>query len=115
MHTQQMLPACAAAQALWLNPESKWRAAGVLSCDCISVAAGIFSVFKAWQRGSTVYRNNLVLLSAGSCPELLGARRFFFSLVQVSWMVEIRPKVVRWFAFNLPKPPQPQAQAVLSA
>lgn len=53
---------------------SKHRAAGVLPCDSLTVAAGISSqVLK--QRIGAVHKENLILLSASSCTELLRAMR----------------------------------------
>lgn len=56
---------------------SKQRAAGVLSCDSVTVAAGISGLFKAWQRVGAVHKENLILPSAGSCMELLGTMRIY--------------------------------------
>lgn len=69
--------------------------------------------FKAWQRVGAVHKKSLILLSASSCMEFLGAREFMqptLCLVRVLHIVEIRPKAGMWLAFHLPELPQPHAQ-----
>lgn len=47
--------------------------------------------FKAWQRVGAVHKKNLILLSAGSCMELLGAMRIYAAnIVPCASLVDCR-------------------------